>query len=355
MRQRFLGAKLAIAAFSATAMLLGGCGLTDDEGLFRNRSQDYRRAEELPVIVVPGKLDKEAIGQLYPIPPISDTAVLEEDLDVPRPQPLSENVLEEKVKIQSLGDERWILTNRGPSEVWPRVRNILNRSRIPTARAEASEGVIETVWLKFQDDAENKHRFRFYIQPGVQVNSTEIKVLHDQAPRDDEEVTDSAWPVESESDDREAHMTRLLAESLAGDVSSGTVSLLAQTIGGEKKVEIVTPSVADPYVLMKLDFERAWASVGYSVQRGNYTLIDQNRSEGIYYVNYTPDKDEGEKDGFFSRWFGGKDEEKLAVNFQVLVTEGEDGVEVRVVDKEQTSVERNLAIRLLKDLRSNLS
>ncbi len=341
---------LLVMLAAAGASTLSGCGMFGDDGLLRNRSDDYQHARETPPITVPEELDASGVGQLYPIPEISETAVLEEYEGVPRPQPLSENTLEEVVKIQTLGDARWILSNRAPSEIWPRVRNILNRSGIPTDRAEAGEGIIETAWLEFEGDEEYNHRYRFYVQPGVQMGSTEIKLLHDQV--DKERETKESWPEESADDSREEMMVEILANALAGDVSSGTVSLQAQSIGGERKVEFVTPRVADPYLLMNLDYDRAWASADYALERGGFTTIDQNQSEGVFYVNYTP-LDEEEK-GWFGRLFSGGDE-KLSVNYRVKVAREEDGVQVRVVGSEGESVDRDEAIRLLKVVRANLS
>ncbi len=340
-----------LAILVAATTGLSGCGMFGDDGLFRNRSDDYRHARELPPITVPGKLDTSSVGQLYPIPAISETAVLEEYDVAPRPQPLSENNLEEVIKIQTLGEERWILSNRTPSEIWPRVRNILNRSGIPTARAEASDGVLETGWLKFKDDEQYNHRYRFYIQPGVQMGSTEIKVLHDRV--DKEQETKDPWPEASVDDAREEDMVKILANALAGDVTSGTVSLMAQSIGGDQKVEFMTPQVADPYLLMSLDYERAWASLGYSLERGGFTTVDQNQSEGVYYVNFTP-PDEEEK-GWFASLFSGDDDKRLEVNYRVKLTRAEDGVQVRIVDDEGQGLDRNHALRLLKVVRSNLS
>lgn len=343
-----------LALCSAATLALSGCGLFDDDGMFRNRSKDYLVAEEMPPIVVPEELDREAVGQLYPIPAVAETAILDESGEVPRPMPLSESNLEEVVKIQSLGDERWILSNRSPSEVWPRIRNILNRSGIPTARAEASEGVLETGWLEFKDDDSHNHRYRFYIQPGVQVNSTEVKLLHDQASKDSETETQDDWPEASVDGERESQMIEIMANAMAGEAGAGSVSMLAQGIGGEQKVDFVTPKVADPYLLMHLDYERAWASVSYSLGRGGFSTIDQNQSEGVFYVNYTPE--DQEEPGFFGRLltFGG-DDDKVAVNYQVLLTRAEDGIQVRVVDSERSGIPRNEAIRLLTIVRANLS
>lgn len=343
--------KKALVALIVASFTLSGCGMFGEDGMFRNRGKDYLLSEEMPPLVVPEGLDEEAVGQLYPIPAIDNTAVLDVEETVPRPQPLSENSLEEVVKIQNLGDERWILSNRSPSEIWPRVRNLLNRSGIQVARAEAGEGILETVWLEFRGDAEYYHRYRFYIQPGVQVNSTEIKVLHDHMNKASDPHTE--WPAASVDDKREMDMVTILAESMAGDDSSGTVSLLAQSIGGEEKVEVITPNIADPYLLMKLDYDRAWASVAYSAQRGGFTTIDQDQSAGLLFVNYTPV--EQDEPGFFGRLFSWGDDEVLKVNYVITLTRMDDGIQVRIVDEDRKGLDWSDAIRLLKNVRANLS
>ncbi len=339
-----------VATLTISALALPGCGMFGEDGMFRNRGQDYLAVEELPPIVVPEGLDSDGLGQLYPIPPIAQTAVLHDAGEVPRPMSLSAEALEEVVKIQSLGDERWILTNRGPAEVWPRVRNILNRSSIHTARAEASQGILDTVWLEFQGDDRYHHRYRLSIQPGVQLNSTEIKLLHDRMAQGAD--PHDSWPEESVDDQREQEMIQILAEALAGDLSSGTVSLLAQAIGGGERVEIFTPEVADPYMLIRLDMDRAWASVAYSLQRGGFSTIDQDRSAGVFYVNYTPEAER--EPGFFRRVLT-RGESVMEVDYQVLLTRVEDGVQVRVVDKDRSGLRRADAIRLLQGVRANLS
>lgn len=342
-----------LAIFLAFPLALSGCGLFGEDGMFRNRGSDYLAAGELPPLEVPEDLDSDSLGQLYRIPEVSNTAVLDEDVSAtPRPEPLGAGQLEEQVRIQSLGDERWILTNRPPSEVWPRIRNILTSSGIPTTRAEGSQGEIDTDWLRFEGDEEYHHRFRLFVQPGVQPSSTEIEVVHDQKPAEGE--ASAQWPSDSVSDEREKNMVDVLANALAADISSGTVSLLAQNIGGEEKVEVLTPGGAEPYMLLKLDFDRAWASVGYSLERGGFTTLDQNRSEGLFYVNYTPEDED--KPGFFRRLFSfGGDSSAEDVNYQVHVVSGDKGIEVRVTDENGNAVERSQAIRLLKDVRANLS
>jgi len=332
--------------------LLSGCQMMDDDGIFRDRQKDYQLAQNMPVMAVPEGADSDALGELYVVAEIPDTSLLlEETIGAPRPQPLSGNLLDEEVKIQTLSGKRWVLTNRAPSEVWPRVRNILNRNALPTGFADASAGVLETVWLELKSDDVYKHRFQFRIEPGVQVDSTEVAIVHMRIEKDG---TPGAWPLVSDDDEREKAMANMLASALAGDESSGTVSLLAQSIGGESKVDIVTPKDAEPYILMRLDYDRSWASVGYATGRDGFFLVDQDRSEGVFYVFYgDPD---AEKPGFFARLFSKSEEEqRLTVSYLIRLTRSEDGVAISLVDSEGKPAERIETLRLLKKIRANLS
>lgn len=339
--------KRLISALNIVVILsLTGCGLL---GL-RDRSDDYLLAEETAVTVVPEGLDRGVLGQLYPIPAIPLTSVELIEFDVPRPQPASVNTFEQLVKIQSLEGRRWVLINVPPSELWPRVRNVLNRNGVPAALADGSTGVIETVWVKFNSDEENSHRFRFQISPGVQLDSAEISAVHNQAPRSEEDQVQ--WPVSSDSDEREKDMLSLIANDLAGSESYASVSLLAQDIGGEAKVEVVIPQVSDPFILAKLSFDRSWASTIYSADHGGFVSVDQNRSEGVIYVNYTPETTE--KPGFFARLFGGGDE-ILEVNYRILVKAVGANVEINIVGAEGQGLNKAETLRLLKILRSNMS
>ena len=333
-------------------LAVSSCSLFEDDGMFRNKGKDYLLSEEKPYIEVPDDLDGDAVGELYRIPEIPETSVLEDIAGTPRPQLLSTNVLEEEVKIQSVTGGRWVLINRLPGEVWPRVRSILNRNAVPTALVNATTGVIETVWLEFKDDSEQNHRYRFTIEQGVQPKSTEISILHVSMNK---EADIPPWPTGSDDEEREKTMLNVLASALAGDASSGTVSMLAQQIGGESKVDIMTPREQTPYMLLRLDFDRSRASVGYSVSKDNFSILDQDRTAGIFYLHQKSDEDDDEP-GFIRRMLGAEAADKVPeVDYQLRVLRGEDGIEVRIFDAEQGDLERVESLRLLKKIRANLS
>ena len=327
---------------------VSGCGWFG----IRDRSQDYLLSEEIEPTQIPSELGASSLGQLYSIPSLEARDEQLTSFDVPRPQPASVNAFEKLVKIQSFDDERWVLINISPSELWPRLRNVLNRNGVPSSRAEGSEGVIETVWVSFSSDEENSHRFSFNVAPGVQVDSTEIRVVHNQASRGKE--TEAVWPKTSDDDQRELDMLTLIANDLAGADNFASVSLLAQEIGGASKVSIVTPEDASPFIFIRLGFDRSWASVLYSAERGGFTLIDQDRSKGEMLVNFT---DPGtEEKGFFSRLFGDSSESKeIVFNYRILLSSSGSDIEVRIVDSDGKNPDSSVILNLLTVLRSNLS
>lgn len=333
----------------AACFTLSGCSWLGIE----DNSNDYLLSPETQVLVVPEQLSASKLGQLYSIPPVSGDISTPSSTEVPRPQPVSVNTFEQLVKIQKIDQKRWILINNKPSELWPRVRNILNKNSIGSAKADGSSGVIETAWLSYNSDPDNVHRFRFTISPGLQLNSTEISVLH-QLKSIDQEANNN-WPASSHSDAKEQDMVSFLANQLVAQPDYASVSLLAQDIGGESKVEIIKPEVADPYILVNLSFDRTWASINYSAARGGFTLVDQDTTKGLLLVNYSDDMVEQESSGI-SSWFSANNKEQvLAANYRILVEQVESSIEIRIVSLEGDSLGKELALKLLNIVRSNMS
>lgn len=335
---------LALIAVTLTQASCGWLGI-------RDRSHDYLLAEEMAPPVVPEGLDGSALGEIYPIPAVVNDTVALDQLDVPRPDSAAFTTFEQSVKIQSYEDRRWILVNLLPSEIWPRLRSTLLRNGIPAELADGERGVIESVWVKFTDDEESSHRFRFTVTPGIALDSTEVSVLHQSVARGAEEGAE--WPQSSDIASREQALVQMIAGELANTANYSSVSLLAQTIGGKGRVELVLPEVADPYIVVQLNFDRSWASLSYSAQRGGFTIVDQNRAGGVLLVDYA-ESDKAEL-GFWQRWFGGDRDEVVSSDYQVLLKAIGGNVEVRIVALDGSSLPRKEAERLLTILRSNMS
>ena len=345
---------IVIAALSL--FCLSGCSLFGDS--FRDRSNDYQRAVESGELTLPNDSAGAAIGELYPIPSIPDDSVVPGEFQVPRPQKTSVAAFEKQVKIQTLGGKSWVLVQTSPDRVWPEIRNLLTRNGILVDKLDATSGTIETVWVNYKEDEDNSHRYRLKVEPGVQFNTTEVTVLHSSTSKGDERVTE--WPESSADDAREKELRTLVAEALTGEIDKSSVSLLAQTIGGEAKVEMQSPVGQQPYMLIKLDFARAWGSVAYSLADKEGTaeiiMIDQDRSAGLFYAHDKGrDKSGGWFSGWFSGWFDSDDEQSRRVDYLITITEVARGIEVRIANPDKSLLEPDEALRLLKEIRSNLS
>lgn len=300
--KKFIRAAVCILLLSSTVVTSGCSWLFGNDGYFRSRDNDYMKAEAIPPLEVPEGMAVRPTLELYPIPPVKkDVVNYDEEFEVPRPLPFSSEANEETVKIQKLGERRWIAMNISPSEAWPRIRFFLNHNNIGVDLTDARVGVIETAWLRFQDDPENRNRFRIKIEPGIQPESSEIHIIQNQISVNDEIPADLAWPEVSVDKERENWALDELAKELASDNSGrNSASLLAQTIGGDDKVKI-TERDQEPILRMEIAANRAKATLQHSLSEGGFHIWEQDDKTGIYYITYV---EPGNEPGFFGRLFG---------------------------------------------------
>jgi outer membrane protein assembly factor BamC len=284
---------------------LSGCGFFfGEEGIFRNRAGDYVKADNIPPLVLPPGKHSEAMGELYPIPPITATDFGydpdQDGYEVPRPMPISANLEQENVKIQRVGGESWILLNVAPGEVWPRIRNFLNVNDLSVSRADISRGIIETDWLQFKTDLTSYDRYRLQIDQGVQPETSEVHITHMSIPVAEVAQAPSNWPARSINAEREKWLLDELAATLASDVSEGATSLLAQAIGGSVKASLVMIR-GEPALTIKLDRQRALATLSFAAKKDGFTTFESDSEAGLFYVQYIDPEDS--KPGWFKRLF----------------------------------------------------
>lgn len=292
---------------------------------FRDRGNDYLLAEPIKPIVVPSKYKSNSLEELYVVPTLqTDDFDLTEDFEAPRPDALATSNFEESVKIQKLGEKRWILVNSPPSEVWPRIRNFLAVNKVAVAESDAVAGTIDSAWLQFKDSPDVRDRYRVFVEQGVQPDSTEIHIRHDAAQASAPAVA-AEWPALSVNPEREAWMLDELAATLASEASTGSTSLLAQGIGGGPKIS-VKMLAGEPVLRMALSYERARATIAHALRQEGFTTFDLELDSGAFYVGYeTPVNPDEES--WYTRWFGGASEavipttpytlEELLANLQV--------------------------------------
>lgn len=297
-----------IPALAAVSIAVSGCGwLFGDKGVFRDRGDDYRRARVERPLQIPPELTQTEGEQDFAIPALAHTATLEGKFEPPRPAPLDGDPNAEQVRIRNLNGANWILVEATPGEVWPRVRQFLSTNQLNVARADATDGVIETAWLQPKAEGVSRERYRFRIEQGVQRGSSEVYVLQAGA------VAGDNWPVASSDPGRESEMIKALAQFIADNGSTGAVSMLAQRgIESKGKVFLSKQAGEGAYLHLDLPFERAWPSLTLALPKAGFSIEDQNHGERELLVRYTPPIDPQDKPGMWSRfwtWVFGDDDD----------------------------------------------
>ena len=341
------------------AVSASGCSwLFGDDGVFRDKSNDYRLARIEKPLELPEGMETSAYGDSYAIPEISDRSALSGEFVVPSPEPLSDDVDRDAVRINKLGNQQWILANGSPGQVWPRLRSFFNLNQLSIQRADAVQGVLETVWLKPSAEGTLKERYRLRIDQGVQRGTSEIYVL--QA---DTRAGEDRWPEISSNAEREELMMQEVAQFLANNTTGGSVSMLAQqAIDSSGRVTLEQEGNAEPFIRLQLPFSRAWASLGRAIRKAGIAVDDLDRNQRLFYVRYDKERQdqEDEEPGWFSGWFGGDEEDAEALNpgqayFIRVKEESSQAVEITVERQSGEAMDEGESDHILKLIKRHLS
>lgn len=305
------------AVFCLASIALTGCGLFGNEGYFRDRSDDYQMASSLPPLQMPEGVSQKHQEELYEIPQVGAGELESGEFEVPRPQALSVNIGADRVKIQKLGNRRWVLVSQPPEEVWPQLHYFLRTSGLQLAMSDASAGVMETAWLQFKDSPDTKDKYRLRVESGVQPDTTEVHVRHLSVSAETPAGAGVDWPQRSTSPEREGWMIDEMSTALAAESTGAAASLVAQAIGGGSvKVQLQELAGKEPFIAMDLAMERAWATVAHALNVGAYRLHREDADIGLFYVTYDEDRELTEEDGGWFSWGDKKGEDELAAAAQ---------------------------------------
>lgn len=343
--------RLFLAVMLCALPLLSGCGfLFGDDGVFRDKSQDYKRAPETPVVQVPEDKDSAALRELYVVPPVQEDLVLAGEFEVPRPTPLVGGSGAEVVRIQKLGEQSWALVELAPGQVWPQVRSFLAAAGMQVARADARAGIIDTGWLRLEGKP-MESRFRFRMDQGVQRATSELHVLQMNRAGDVEN-----WPQASDDPDQAHEMLRAVAQFLADTADSSPVSMIAQQgISSSGKISLQESAQGYTYINLGLPFDRAWASLARALEKSTFEITDRDRSAGVYYTRFLGPED-AEEEGWFD-WLWGDEEHPLAGERFVVTMEAVDAqtVSIRLRPEDASrALEKREAQAMLSLIKGNI-
>ncbi|MDG1205365.1 MAG: outer membrane protein assembly factor BamC [Pseudomonadales bacterium] len=354
-------------------LALAGCSWIDKY----DRRDKYLEAESIPPTQIPPELDPPPFEAALPIPQVADARGLAgKKFEIGLPQAVSTSYGVEKVVIKKLGDSRWVFLDATPSTVWPKIVRFFASTNMDVALADPRRGVLESEWISTRDDGAEKivasiaeqdfnratiaNRFRVSIEPGIRSGSSEVYLETRQLSLGAGSLPeDVSWEGKSDDVELEAALLTKLAYYLGESISEPVFSIGATALR-EEKARLI-PDVVSPILIYKLEFERAWATVGSALKNARIPVEDLDRTAQIYYIYYDPSRVFKEEPGFFSRLFS-KEEDVQALDdahrYKILLQtpEGATGVtdvKVTIQNKNGNPADALLAEGLLRVIKES--
>jgi outer membrane protein assembly factor BamC len=368
-----------LAGLSALALVISstsGCGwLWGENGYFRDRGNDYLEATQTaPMQLPPGVQTDKRLDPLLPIPRnVADDNAKASEFEVPRPLPLQVAAQASDFSLQRSGDNRWILAQRAPAEVWPIAHQFFEDNGFRIAEERPQTGEFTTTWQRFDElsasmaqrlsgattSSESETRVRVRIEPGVQRNSSEVYVVSVERPAGSTSEPD--FPARSVNTGLDSILVDQMLASMTRDAErGGSVSLVAaRDFDAPSRVAMSEDGSGNPVLNVGADLDRAWSSVGRALEQGQWRIEDINRSLGLYYINVAESAQRpNDEPGFVSRVLGNapsKEEiEARAERYQVRLSKVGDNVQVTVEKNINTVAPADIARRVLGVIQDNL-
>jgi outer membrane protein assembly factor BamC len=264
--------------------------------------------------------------------------------------------------VEREGNARWLVVQGTPDAIWPRVKAFWAKMGYTLAIDDPKIGIMETNWEEkhvpveqgggilhkwFGSDAassgvRNKYHTRF--ERGADGKTTEIYI----SLRSMEAVskssllgTDQVWQPTAPNPELEAEMLNRLM------ISFGLPESEASAV--ESEPTHAKLSGQDNDIVLDTPIDRAWRRVGLALDRIGFTVEDQDRSKGIYFVNYADPEMKGEDKSFLSSLEFWKDKQQIKPQkYRIQIKAVASGSVITVLDKDGFSEHTETSAKILR-------
>lgn len=334
------------------AVALAGC-----ESSSIGKRIDYKSVSDSPRLEVPPDLTAPRFDDRYSVNTASGLA----QQAAGKPKNVELLPTNPDARVVRAGNERWLVVKATPQQAWVETKRFFESQGFILAVEKPELGVMETDWAenraeipqdtlrkylgKYLDvfySTYKRDKFRARIERGTEPGTTEIFLSYrgmEQVPTakiDNSSPAAFAWAPAPDNPGLEAEMlSRLMMRFGAPETTA--VAAVAQSTQQPDKARIQKDQNGVPQLIVDDSFDRAWRRVGLALDRSGFTVVDRDRSKGLYYVRYAdPEADMAKKDkdaGFLSKlMFWKKDDKDLPEQYRVLVAEAAPSSRVSVLD-----------------------
>ncbi len=362
--------------------LLGGCS---SMSFLEGKKIDYKSAGKVPPLEVPPDLTAPSSDSKFVVPDVnpqgSATYSAYSRERTGQPQAAGTSLLPslDKVTVERTGNQRWLAVRATPEQVWPVVKEFWQELGFIIKTETPESGVMETDWAEDrakipQDLIRNtlgkvidglystaeRDKFRTRLERGTENGVTEIYISH----RGMVEVIEggdggnrTVWQPRPADAGLEAEMLRRLmvrfgVEETRAQTQIASAAAVERAKLGAAQDGVQTLTVLDP-------FDRAWRRVGLALDRIGFTVVDRDRSTGVYFVRYADPEIDGKKaeKGWLSKlafWSSDESRKIRQEQYRILVTQNAEVCLVRVQNKDGKAEASETAGKILKLLHEQL-
>jgi outer membrane protein assembly factor BamC len=233
------------------------------------------------------------------------------------------------VRLERNGSQRWLVVEQAPEVVWPRIKSFWATNGLLLAREDPGIGIMETEWAENRADIADgpirsvlskvidfayasPTRDKFRVRLERVSEGSEVYITHygmEEVTRGrGRQATDTVWQVRPRDPELEAEMLNRLMVHL-GASERRAEAQLAKTydVQSAPRVRMIDYAGSQKAVVIGEGYSRAWSLVGLALDGSNFVVENQNRSQGLYEVEYRDSYAAEGDGGFLSRWAFWKD------------------------------------------------
>ncbi len=293
-------------AFAAVLAVVALSGCESLTGIAPTKRIEYKSAASGPALELPPDLTTPRYDDRYQVTTATGLAAANAN-KTGRSEFLPTNP---DAKIVRAGSERWLVVKATPEQAWNTVREFWQESGFVLAVEQPQVGMMETdfaenraeipsdffrrtvgKYLEFFYSTYKQDKFRTRIERGVEPGTVEVFVSHrgmEQVPTtkiDNVSPAGFTWAVMPPNPELEAEMlTRLMMKF--GAPESVARAAVIQAAAAPDKARVDRNADGSYKLVVDDQFDRAWRRVGLALDRIGFTVVDRDRSRGVYFVRY---------------------------------------------------------------------
>jgi len=363
-----------VAALLALALSLAGCESVSS--LAPTKRIDYKSTATAPALELPPDLTTPRYDDRYQVTTATGLAAAGANKGS-KSEFLPQTA---DAKIVRAGNERWLVVKATPEQAWNTSREFWQEQGFVLAQENPQIGVMQTDFAENRADIPadflrrtvgkyldvffstyRQDQFKTRIERGAEPGTVEIYISHrgmEQVPTgkiDNSSPAAFAWAVMPPNPSLEAEMlTRLMTKF--GTPEPAARAAVVQAAIAPEKARIDKQADGSFKLTVDDQFDRTWRRVGLALDRAGFTVIDRDRSRGVYFVRYgDPDAlaAKANNAGILEKLqFWKSDEKDKPEQYQIVVAEAQQNSVVVVQDPggvpDRTATSQKI-LALLKD------